>query len=277
MDKRGQVFILAALLLSFIIFSLVIRLNVVKREIIEGDFSGLSKNYEVESSKFINLLAEEQFRRGELGLEDVGVLFLNFTQDFTKYSKTQNPEFGVIYFFDFSSNNEAKMFVGNYLDQDIAVWVEDAGFDGGTAVEVVEGCSEKVFAGASFGDFNFGTGVTTFDFDCGVGLERPTDENYEFTFIIGDIEYTADISVGETKIGVVANEFHDNDRRVYINEFREGSVMNFDARCDVGNSDAEGSFVCKCGKRTRENCEGLLGRCVYNEDNEEGERCEDAA
>src|SRR3989344_5880273 len=167
MHKRGQVFILAALILSFIIFSLAVKVNIANRPIIEGDFEGLSRNYDIESTKFINLLTEKNFREA-LKLEDVAVLFLNFTQDFTSYSKTQNPEFGVIYFFDFESSisgqGVGKLFVGNYLDQDIIVWTKEG------EEQVVEGCKNTVNAGVSFGEFKFNTGVETLNFDCATNL-----------------------------------------------------------------------------------------------------------
>lgn len=256
MNKRGQVFILAALLLSFIIFSLVIRLNIVQREIIEGDFKGLSENYDIESPKFINLLAEKEFRGEVSNINDVAVLFLNFTQDFTKYSKTQNPEFGVIYFFDFGDKNSGKMLVGNYLDQEIIVWTDDV-----NDAEIIEGCSSKVFAGASFDEFKFNSGIQNFNFDCAKILNRPNNDKYDFNFIIGDIEYKSNILVGETKLGVVANEFQDRQRRVFINEFKEGKVVDFDSRCAVLK--IGGSFVCKCEKRSERTCEDVLGRCVF--------------
>ena len=266
MHKRGQVFILAALILSFIIFSLAVKVNIANRPIIEGDFEGLSRNYDIESTKFINLLTEKNFREA-LKLEDVAVLFLNFTQDFTSYSKTQNPEFGVIYFFDFESSisgqGVGKLFVGNYLDQDIIVWTKEG------EEQVVEGCKNTVNAGVSFGEFKFNTGVETLNFDCATNLSRGNSDPYSFSFIIGDIEYTSEISLGEAKIGIVAHEDTNEQRRVYINELKEGSVVDPITKCDelAGKGKIPGNFfICNCEKRNKKNCEDFQGDCVYCEE-----------
>ena len=56
MNKRGQVYILAALIISVVIFILALRPNVIIQEKIEDDFEKLSGNYEYESTRFINSL-----------------------------------------------------------------------------------------------------------------------------------------------------------------------------------------------------------------------------
>ncbi len=264
MNKRGQVLILAALILSFVIFSLMVRLNIAQRPILQGDFEGLSRNYDEESIKFINLLTEVSLKEN-LKLEAVAVLFLNFTQDFTRYSKTQNPEFGVIYFFDYEftigGQKIGKMLVGNYLDQDIIIWTRQC------EEQVVHGCRSKIDAGASFGEFKFHSQIDKFNFECAANLSRGIGDPYIFSFIIGDIEYVSEIALGESKIGVVAHETSEEQRRVYISGIKEGKIADDSFICS--RKDKEKFFICNCKMRTRENCDDLRGRCVYCEEEEE--------
>ena len=56
MNKKGQIYILAALILSIVVFSLSQTINKFQQEELEEDFEKLSDNYELESSKLINSL-----------------------------------------------------------------------------------------------------------------------------------------------------------------------------------------------------------------------------
>ena len=108
MQKGGQIFIIAALLLGFIIFILVSETQYVRRSIYEDNFEELNKNYQIEAAKFINELIKDP-------KADVGAKFLEFTTLFTSYSKSQNPDFQIVYAFDYSG----KLHVGNYLKEEI--------------------------------------------------------------------------------------------------------------------------------------------------------------
>src|SRR3989344_1476214 len=100
--KRGQIYLLAALILGLVIFLLVAETNVVKETVIEDDFESLAKNYEIESAKFMNSILER-------GITDIPNEFLKFTIIFSSYAKTKNPEFGIIY--AFINNN--RLYIGN--------------------------------------------------------------------------------------------------------------------------------------------------------------------
>ncbi|MEK6861773.1 MAG: hypothetical protein AABY07_07430, partial [Nanoarchaeota archaeon] len=104
MNKRGQVYLLAALIIGFILFIVITPSNIVRELTIDDRFEELSKNFEIESAKFINYLIKEE--------KDVPSSFLNFTILFTSYSKTKNPDFGLIYAFI----KDNKLYIGNYLD-----------------------------------------------------------------------------------------------------------------------------------------------------------------
>src|SRR3989344_1316876 len=110
MQKRGQIFVLAALLLGFIIFILVSETQYVRRAISDDSFEELNKNYQIEAAKFINELIKDPNL-------DVGTEFLGFTTLFTSYSKSQNPDFQIVYAFDYGG----KLHVGNYLKEEIDI------------------------------------------------------------------------------------------------------------------------------------------------------------
>lgn len=108
MDKRGQIYILAAILFGFVLFMLTSRMNYATEKSIEDDFKELSKNYAVEASKFMNSI---------LGKNDkyVANKFAEFTEDFSRFANNQNPDFGLIFLFPYQN----MLYIGNYIDSDI--------------------------------------------------------------------------------------------------------------------------------------------------------------
>ena len=78
MNKKGQLYILVAMILCVAIFMLVSQYNVVEQEKMRDDFDELSDNYAIESTKLLNSL----FIVGG----DVFGSFANFTILFTSYS-----------------------------------------------------------------------------------------------------------------------------------------------------------------------------------------------
>ena len=53
MNKRGEIYILAAIILATILYSLATTVNYIRQERMDDDFEKISKNYELESSKLI--------------------------------------------------------------------------------------------------------------------------------------------------------------------------------------------------------------------------------
>lgn len=125
MNKKAQIYILAAILFAIVIYGLSTVPNVVKTYEFKGDFNKLANNYNIESSKLINSVI--------ISGGDVTESFTNFTTLFMSYSKSQNPNFGLIY----SLNYAGKIRIGNYLKQKIKV------YDGGDEIEL-DGCFDKV-------------------------------------------------------------------------------------------------------------------------------------
>ncbi len=129
MDKRGQLYLLAALLIGFIIFIVVTPANQVKETVIEDNFQDLARNFETESAKFLNAVIEKN--------ADVSKAFLNFTVLFSSYAKTKNPDFGLLYLFLYNN----KLYVGNYLQDPINIMYHGS--------YTLNGCFSHIKAGFS--------------------------------------------------------------------------------------------------------------------------------
>ena len=135
MNKRGQIYILAALIIVFVLYTLYKETNIVKESIIEDDFREISKNYELESSRFLNQLIQSN--------SDVRSSFINFTVLFTSYAKTKNPNFGLIYSFLYQN----KLYIGNYMDTNI-------NFNFGSSNYNLNGCYAQINASVSIAGLN---------------------------------------------------------------------------------------------------------------------------
>lgn len=131
MNKKGQVYIIAAILLSFIIYELTTVTNVVVQQPFKGDFEKLFTNYEIESSKLVNSLL--------ISGADVSDSFSNFTTLYMSYSKSQNLNFGLIT--SLSYKNVVR--IGNYLKKPIVI-------DDGGKLYYISGCFEEIPASMVF-------------------------------------------------------------------------------------------------------------------------------
>lgn len=163
MNRKGQVYILASILLSLILYNLSLVPNIVVQQEFKGDFDKLADNYETESSKFINSV----LLSGGNVVED----FTNFTMIFMSYSKSQNPNFGVIT----SLSYKDKIRIGNYLKKPVLV-------DTGTEeLKNLNGCFDKI---SSMLIFN------------GITIDLAAAEIQETQECFVDITYTEKIWIG---------------------------------------------------------------------------------
>ena len=201
MQKRGQIYLLAALIIGFILFTLVAQTNVVKKTIIEDDFEELSKNYERESSYFVNGLLQTN-------PADFAKKFLKFTVLFTSFSKTKNPEFGLIYAFLYDNH----LYVGNYLDTDITLKHYPP-------PNVLKGCYDKIKTSVSLGGLNISTAPVTLSNFKECTLPHPNNPpvgNNKLVVIIGDIEYVINLTEDNPEIMIVTREEKDKQRKVFM-------------------------------------------------------------
>jgi len=207
MQKRGQVYLLAALIIGFILFTLVAETNIVRKTIIEDDFEALSKNYERESAKFINNLLEKSST-------NVGRDFLKFTVLFTSFSKTKNPEFGVIYAFLYKET----LYIGNYLDTEIVIRSYSPSIP-------LEGCYDEVKTSISIAGLDVTLqGVNIGEFSL-CTLEKQVPENKKLTIEVEDIEYTITLIEDHTDIIIVSRETKDKQRKVFVKGFKKGKAI----------------------------------------------------
>ena len=116
MQKRGQVYLTAALLLGFVLFGLISQPNIIKKIVIEDDFKQLAKNYDLESKQ--NLNKDVLATKSEKEIEQN---FREFTESFTEYAQSQNPNFGLIYILYYKQN----LYLGNYLDTSVYIGEEE--------------------------------------------------------------------------------------------------------------------------------------------------------
>ena len=193
MDKRGQIYILAALIISVVVFILVLRPNVVIQEKLEDDFEKLSSNYEYESSRFTNSIINQEL--------NVSSSFFNFTLLFVSYSKSQNPNFNLIYAFGF----EDIINIGNFMEEEIIV-------DNGKNQYVLNGCYNKISAVIEFQGLNFEGNINFSDVEkCLLTIDFVD----KIWIGIDGLWYPFEIS-NKPQIIIVSREETEDQRKVFI-------------------------------------------------------------
>ncbi len=186
MNKRGQIYIVAALILSVVIFILISQTNFVQQILIEDDFEQISQNFDIESAKFMNNL----LAGGEI---DMLGEFTDFTGDFTDYVKIENPEFEFICVVEYLGEK----YVGYFLQTDVVIGPVTL------ATETIEG-------GIAEDEMSFTLSVT------GDGeVEKVTDTS---SIVIGDMKYTLNIQPGAPQIVIISREEKGEQTKVYLNE-----------------------------------------------------------
>ena len=116
MQKRGQIFIVGAIVLCLAIFVLVAKVNKIERKIIVKEFPYLAENYYRESVKVVN--------QAILQGKDPEKALSNFTEDFVEYAQTIDPNLGLVYVYW----NGSEAIVVNYLlDEALELYSQEAG------------------------------------------------------------------------------------------------------------------------------------------------------
>ena len=100
MNKRGQIFLLAAIIIIAFLVIVTAMYNSYREEVALEDFAELSENYETEAPKVINKAIE----KGEVGQLEAEALE-TFSQKFQDYAQQKDPNFGVMYVFKDSEGN----------------------------------------------------------------------------------------------------------------------------------------------------------------------------
>lgn len=212
-NNKGQIYILAAIILGFVVFILFSRSNIIRKTITEDDFEQLSKNYEIESSKFINQMLLEN--------KDIPDSFLKFTILFTSYSKTQNPLFNLIYVYEYNDN----LYIGNYLNETLVIEKSGKRYS-------LTGCFDKIKASLSVAGLSLQ--ISNLDYSlidsCTAVISAPEkDEIYPISLIINDFVYSIDVIAGNPELVIVSREEKSGNRKVFTKgKFRKGGLIESD-------------------------------------------------
>lgn len=199
MNKRGQIYILVAIILAVALYVLLTKTNIIFETVIEDDFEELSQNYDLESAKFVNSLLTQPD-------PDVGKEFCEFTKDFTDYSERQNPDFGLIYAF----NYEGSLYIGNFLPTG-EIFVKS----GGKYYPI----SPCVATGSVLSDF--GTTLSG-ELDCSACIV-PFNSALSVNLVIDGIEYEAvPVPTDRPELIIIGSEIKEKQKKVYIDEFING-------------------------------------------------------
>lgn len=198
MDNRGQIYLLAALILGLIIFLVVTETNLVKETVIEDDFESLAKNYELESATFMNRLLATN-------APNIPQEFLKFTIVFSSYAKTKNPEFGTIYAFIYSNH----LYIGNYLDQEVRIPSAPP------QNRNLPGCYQGLNTEIVVAGFPLQSNVPISAYSSCM-LDLPVPGNNRLTFFIEDIEYEVELEPSRPEIIIVSREEVANQRKVFV-------------------------------------------------------------
>ena len=97
MNKRGQIFLIAAIIFVMSIYSVAIEYNTIKTYPTPEDYKDLSENYQTEYPKIINFA----LYNGTNPVEAID----NFTIAFLEEAKKKDPNFGVFYIYKDSTGN----------------------------------------------------------------------------------------------------------------------------------------------------------------------------
>ncbi|MBU2637656.1 MAG: hypothetical protein KJ955_01660 [Nanoarchaeota archaeon] len=202
MDKRGQVYVLAAIIMSIIIFGMVSVSNKALQENIASDFERIANNYATETAKLVNSVAGEE--------EDILPAFRNFTLLFASYAKAQSPRFELISIFDYNNN----LYIGNFLKERIIVRCNDGICDDKPPIE---GCYGNVPATLSFDGLQIDVPVyynavgnceSQIPYDPGLPIE-------EIIISIGDLAYKFDLRKDQPEVVIVGWETNARQRKVF--------------------------------------------------------------
>ena len=96
-SKQGQLFIIAAVILILVLFTLTIQYNTIREFVALEDFEQTSENYASEYPKVYNLALYE----GKVPEEEVE----KFTKEFVEEIRKRDPEYGLFYVFHDTAGN----------------------------------------------------------------------------------------------------------------------------------------------------------------------------
>ncbi len=214
-NKKGQVYILVAIVLCVALFGIVSVVNRFEQDPMVDDFEEISENYKVESQRFINSV----LNKGNTDIQDA---FPVFTYAFTSYSKSKTPGYGLIYALSFEDEEGKQILIGNFLSETIEVASVSGGgyvFDGGEGGErIIPGCYNNVKASVAFGGLSFDVGADVAQ----LGLDECTRilsfNNPTQYIMIDGVVYPFEISDDVSELMIVGRLDKEEQRKVYVGD-----------------------------------------------------------
>lgn len=211
MNKRGQIYILAAILFGFTIFTLTSKVNYTVDREIEDNFQELSDNYAIESSKFINTILESE--RMNVSRE-----ISRFTTKFEKFATNQNPDFGLIFLFPY----EGRIYIENYLDKSISYLPSGVRMLGAGGTKTV-----TIPLGVAIGDFEVEGKITPSNYE-----EISKGNTFDIAFIsevpilINNTLYNFEVNKDAPELVIFSKEDREGQKKVFMNnKFIKGEIL----------------------------------------------------
>ena len=182
MNKRGQFYLILALILSLAVYGITYRVNKIDEPILFEDFNEVSQNYLTESVYVINNALKNE--------EDVEVKLDTFTKSYIDYAQKRNPDLTLLYVY----GNGTNVSIQSYLDSTSAVQAHTIL---GAHQELVQGITIRV--GGK--EFIYEVPVTSENF--GEGWTGVTLDNRPFNLSVGGIIHPFDLSSGSPEFKII--------------------------------------------------------------------------
>lgn len=215
MNKRGQIYLVAAIIVCMIAFVLVAKSNYIREQVLLQNFKDISSNYLTESPKVVNGVLENQ--ESDLSSEDkltkIKEELSGFTKDFVdNYAKNQDPNVGLIYIY----NDENGVIIQNSLNG------EKVSFVGSSNDNILLSYDEPLTGDIVF--VGTGTSVATAAPLCNSGnekyciLEANTLPPGKYNLNIGNINYPFEINQDSPELIVIVKSSEGNTVKVDVSE-----------------------------------------------------------
>ena len=127
MDKRGQFYLIIAIIFSLAIFIITTKSNKIQETVLFEDFTRVSQNYVTEAPKTVNYAIYSD--------KEVNPTLKIFTEDFLDFARKTNPSISLLYIYSNGSN----VTVVSYLDETTIVDVNSTKTDpllGGSDISI---------------------------------------------------------------------------------------------------------------------------------------------
>ncbi len=121
--KRGQFYLIAAIIIVLVLYSLATRFNTFQELPRFTDFNELSGNYINEVAKIVNHGIYKNIANIQ------GSLITPFTQNFLEYARTRDPNIGLVYVYGQGDATSGVTIIENHLPGEVVVY--NSGVDGG--------------------------------------------------------------------------------------------------------------------------------------------------